>query len=109
MTARASRSALIVASVPSCTKRTISTLGSASRMSRASSTSSGLGAPKLVPRPHRLSQRRHHPRVRVPEDQRPPREDVVDVAVPVDVDEVRALAALDEERRAADRPERADG
>ena len=43
------------------------------------------------------------------EDQRPPGEDVVDVAVAVDVDEVRALAALDEERRAADGSERADG
>ena len=39
------------------------------------------------------------------EDQRAPREDVVDVAIAVDVDEVRALAALDEERRAADRAE----
>jgi hypothetical protein len=42
------------------------------------------------------------------ENERPPREDVVDVAVPVDVDEVCAFAALDEERRAADGSKRAD-
>ncbi len=54
-------------------------------------------------------QRGDHPWVRVAEDQRPPREDVVDVAIPVDVDEVGALPALDEQRRPADRLERADG
>ena len=57
--------------------------------------------------PQRLLERGDDTRMRVAEDQRAPREDVVDVAVPVDVDEVCALAALDEERRAADRLERA--
>ena len=42
--------------------------------------------------------RRQHVRVGVPVDQRPPRADVVDVAVAVDVDQFRALAARDEER-----------
>ncbi len=55
----------------------------------------------------RLLERGYDPRMRVAEDQRAPREDVVHVAVPVDVDEIRALAAVDEERRAADRLERA--
>ena len=82
-------------------------LGIASRINRASSSSSGLGAPKLVPFRSASCERCDDARMRVAEDQRAPREDVVDVAVAVDVDEVRALAALDEERRAADRAERA--
>ena len=56
-----------------------------------------------------LLHRRHHSRVRVPEDERPPRKDVVDVAVTVDVDEIRALAALDEERLPTDGFERPHG
>ena len=109
MNARASRRALIVASVPELTKRTSSRLGIASRISRASSSSSGLGAPKLVPACGGRVERSDDPWMRVPEDQRPPGEDVVDVAVAVDVDQVRALAALDEERRAADGPKCANG
>jgi len=50
VTARATRSALIVASVPDETKRTISTLGNASTISSASSVSSGDGMPYDVPR-----------------------------------------------------------
>ena len=78
-------------------------------ISSASSTSSAVGAPKLVPRRSAASTRRDDLRVRVAEDQRAPRADVVDVAVAVDVEEVRALAAVDEERRAADGAERAHG
>ncbi len=48
--ARASRSALIAASVPDETRRTRSTDGNASTISAASSTSASVGAPKLVPR-----------------------------------------------------------
>ena len=48
--ARARRSALITASVPELTNRISSTLGTRPRTSRASSSSRGLGAPKLVPR-----------------------------------------------------------
>ena len=48
--ARASRSALIAASVPDDTSRTRSTEGTASTISAASSTSASVGAPKLVPR-----------------------------------------------------------
>jgi hypothetical protein len=47
--ARATRTALIVASVPELTKRTISSDGIIFRTSSASSTSSSVGAPKLVP------------------------------------------------------------
>ena len=42
---RATRTALIVASVPELTMRTISTDGTASQTMRASSTSSSVGAP----------------------------------------------------------------
>src|SRR5262245_49668995 len=44
--------------------------------------------------------------MRVAEDQRPPREDVVDVAVAVDVDEIRTFTSLDEQWPSADRLER---
>ncbi len=53
---------------------------------------------------HRLDDRR----VGVAEDRRAPRLDVVEVAAPVGVDEVRALAAGDEERVAADAGEGPD-
>ena len=43
--------------------------------------------------------------MRVAEDERPPRQDVVHVPIAVHVDEVGPLASLDEERRAADRAE----
>ena len=58
------------------------------------------------PRAGGVVERRDDARMRVPEDQRAPGEDVVDVAVAVDVDEVRALAALDEEWCATDGTER---
>ena len=46
---RASRIALIVASVPELTKRTISTEGSSSQISSAITTSPSLGAPNDKP------------------------------------------------------------
>ena len=49
--ARARRMALIVASVPLLTNRTISTDGSAEQISDASWVSDSVGNPKLVPRP----------------------------------------------------------
>ena len=48
--ARASRTAVIDASVPDETRRTISAEGTRSTTSAASSTSASVGAPKLVPR-----------------------------------------------------------
>ena len=109
MKARATRIALIVASVPELTKRTSSRLGIASRMRSRELELERARRAEARPLAQRLLERGHDSRMRVAEDQRPPREDVVDVAVPVDVDEVRALAAVDEERRAADRLERAHG
>ncbi len=49
MAARARRIALIAASVPEETIRTISTAGTRAAISSASRTSPGVGAPKLVP------------------------------------------------------------
>ena len=49
MAARATRIALIVASVPELTSRTISTLGTASTIRPASSTSASVGIPNDVP------------------------------------------------------------
>ncbi len=49
MNARARRSAVIVASVPELTSRTISTDGTRAVISSAISTSAAVGAPKLVP------------------------------------------------------------
>ena len=51
MNPRARRIALIVASVPELTSRTISTLGTASTIRPASSTSASVGIPNDVPRP----------------------------------------------------------
>ena len=48
-------------------------------------------------------------RVGVAEDERPPGVDVVEVAVAIEVEQVRPLAACDEQRLAADRPEGAGG
>ena len=50
MNARATRAALIAASVPELTKRTISIDGISARTRSASVCSSAVGAPKLVPR-----------------------------------------------------------
>jgi len=47
---RASRIALIVASVPEDTRRTISMLGTRATSSSASSISASVGAPKVSPR-----------------------------------------------------------
>ena len=58
-------------------------------------------------RPRGLRDRRDDRRVRVAVDQRAPRADVVDVAVAVDVGDLGALGALDEDRVAPDRAHRA--
>ena len=105
---RASRIALIAASVPDETSRTISTDGTASTISAASSTSASVGAPNDVPSRGGLDHRRERLRIGVPEDQRPPRHHPVDVAAAVDVLDLRALAAAHEQRLVeADRAHRA--
>src|SRR5690606_13486764 len=48
-------------------------------------------------------------RVSMPEDVRPPRADVIDEAVAIDVEEVRAIGAVDDRGVSADAAERAGG
>src|SRR5207237_6504668 len=50
------------------------------------------------------SDRLDHLRMRVPQDQRSPRADIVEVPVAVDVDELGAVARLEEDRVPAHRP-----
>ncbi len=76
------------------------------RPPRPAATSAAVAAPKLVPRFGRLDHRRDHRRLGVAEDQRAPGADPVEVAVAVDVEQLAALAALDEDRVAADLPHR---
>ena len=59
--------------------------------------------------PRRLDQRGEDRGVGVAEDQRPPGADPVEVAVAVDIDQLTALTALDEDRLAADLAHRPDG
>ena len=89
--------------------RTISAEGTRAITSSASSTSAAVAAPKLVPRCAASSTAAMHLGVGVAEDQRAPGADPVDVAVAVDVDQLAALAALDEDRLALDLPHRPHG
>ena len=83
--------------------RSISTAGIAPRDLLGEVDLAGGRRAEGRPARRRLADRREHRRVGVAVDQRPPRADLVDVAVAVDVEELGALAALDEERVAADR------
>jgi hypothetical protein len=100
---RASRIALIVASVPELTRRTISSDGSSSHSSSAISTSLSVGAPKDSPLQRRLLDRGDHLGMRVPKDQRPPRADVIDVALAIGIDDARTGTGGEKARRTADR------
>ena len=82
----------MVASVPELTMRTISTDGTASQMRRAISTSSAVGAPKLVPLSSCGVQPLDDVGVAPAQDHRPPRRHEVDELVAVDVPDVGALA-----------------
>ena len=82
---------------PELTKRTSSTAGIAAH-EPASSSSSGVGAPKLVPAPQRLLEGRDDRGVRVAEDQRPPGERRSRCSGCRRRRQVGALAALDERR-----------
>src|SRR5262245_11630494 len=53
-------------------------------------------------------QRQQHFRLSMPEDQWPPRSDVINVLLSVDIPDSRTFAARDKQRFAANRPERAD-
>ena len=105
--ARASRIALIDASVPEEVMRSISTDGTRWATSSASSTSAGGRRAERRAVLGRRGDRGEHRREGVAVDQRAPRADVVDVGVAVDVGQLRALGALDEHRIAPDRAHRA--
>ena len=87
---RASRTALIAASVPELTRRTCSIDGNASTISAASSTSRSVDAPYVVPSAAARTASTVS-RVRVAEDERPERHHPVDVALAVGLLEVRAF------------------
>jgi hypothetical protein len=74
------------------------------QISSAISISASVGAPNDRPR-GRFLHGLHHVRVGVADDRRPPRADVVDIALAVGIPEVRAFGAGDEARRAAHRTE----
>ena len=109
VTARASRIALIDASVPDEVMRTISADGTRSTTSAASSTSASVGAPKLVPAAAAAVTASTTSGWAWPGDQRAPGHDPVHVAVAVHVDQLGALAARDEDRVAPDRAHRPNG
>ena len=77
--------------------------------SSARSTSAIVGAPNDVPRCAASTTAASDIRVGVAVDERAPRADPVDVAVAVDVDDLRTARALDEDRGAPDRAHRAHG
>ena len=107
--ARATRRALMTASVPDEVNRSRSIDGIARRIASPSSISSGFVAPRANPFARGGRDRLDHGRMGVPEDRRPPGADVVEVAPPVGIPDVRPLAALEDERRPADGAERPDG
>ena len=102
----ATRTADIVASVPDETNRTFSIDGTAAATVSAISISRTVGAPKLEPRSSAVDHGRSHLGMRVAQNHRAPRADVIDVRVAVDVVEVGPCGAGDERRFAADRAER---
>ena len=106
MTPRARRTAVIAASVPDDTSRTISTLGTRAQIASASSTSRSVDAPNDVPSAAARCTASTMAGCAWPRIDRAPRLHVVDVAVALGVDQVGALAAGDEERVPADGVER---
>jgi hypothetical protein len=106
--ARATRMALMVASVPELTMRTISSAGTMEHSRSAISTSAGHGAPKLRPRAAAACTAATMSGVRVAGDHRAPGAHVVDVFAAFDIVQAGALGALEEHRVAADAIEGAD-
>ena len=91
MNPRASRIALIVASVPELTSRTSSMLGMRSQSSLGQLGSRSRSACRTTGRAARLRTAVDDCGMRVAENQRAPRADVVDVALAVGIPEARAL------------------
>ena len=79
------------ASVPELHMRTFCTLGTASQMSLAIVTSSGLGMPKLVPCSAAVLNGRNNFRMRMAENRRSPGADIIDVFIAIDIPDVRAF------------------
>ncbi len=99
----------MAASVPDDTMRTISIDGINCVISSASCVSSSVGAPKVAPARHRFGDSLHDARMRVAKDKRAPGATVIEIAVAIDVEEVRACAARDKDRLPADAAEGARG
>ena len=108
MKPRASRTAVLVASVPEFISRTCSQLGTRAAIVSASFISRGVGAPYDVPSPARGRERRGDRRVGVAEDHRAVALHEVDVAAALDVEHVRALGPGDDVGPPADGLEGAD-
>ena len=103
---RASRSALMVASVPEFTRRTISIDGTILRDQLGQFDFALGGRAEAGPDFQHLAQRVDHRLRAVPQQQRSPRAHVIDVGIAVDVEDARAFAALDESRDSADAAKR---
>jgi hypothetical protein len=84
-------------------------LGTWRRISSASSISRSVGAPEREALVHGAVHPPPRPPDAVAEDHRPPRADVVDVALALGIEQVRPFGAGDEARRAADGAERRTG
>ncbi len=109
VTARARRTAPIAASVPELVSRSISTDGMRST-TVLRQLDLGRGRRPVAGAARRgLVDGRDHIGVGVAEDKRAPGADPVDVAVAVGVDQLAALAAIDEDRLAAELPHRPHG
>ena len=103
--ARARRMALMVASVPEFTRRTFSMDGTASAIISARMTSFSVEAPKLVPSRIWLSKGRLHRRGTVPQNQRPPGSQIIDIGRAVHIHDAAALPRFDKAGIAADTSE----
>ena len=87
--------------------RTMSIEGTSRVIVSAIVTSAGHGVPNERPSRAASLDRRAHVRMVVAGDHRPPRADVVDVALAFDVPQIGAVGVVGEERLAADRLESA--
>ncbi len=106
---RATRSALMVASVPEFTRRTISMEGTHSRMSLGQFDFALGGRAEAGAELHERLATLRSPAGWRGREQRAPGADVVDVFVPIGIVDARALAADHEGGVAADAAEGADG
>jgi hypothetical protein len=88
-------------SVPELTRRTRSIEGNLDRISSASSVSPSVGAERRPP-PGRGGDGRDDLRIRVAEDERPPRSHEIEIAISVDILDPRAPPPSYQDRMASD-------